>query len=261
MTRASSTQEEKISGSALLEYLRDTGREIANIDRDVDDNPDLFFQLDSVKVGCECVQIPPGRVYKYIHSRFRQLSKSEACAVRIVWPQEQHCWVKDAIESKNQKIETYKQKSGADVIWLLIHSPIREKDTTVRYQKPEIMNLIKYAANKTTHNFNEIYFWDPLHGITKIYPLEKVWQQVKFNFDGGYPTDGFVMSVGKFTTTELGEEPVEIDHGIVTPEVVIVPPQDPEFKKHPPRFRNRRYRMKIITGATDAKISMEPVDD
>ncbi|MGE0190393.1 MAG: hypothetical protein AB7F79_13435 [Steroidobacteraceae bacterium] len=166
----------------------------------------------------------------------------------------------DAIESKNSKIKTYNNATGASLIWLLIHSPISGKDTTVNYQNPEIMNLMKYAANKASHQFHEIYFWDPLHGITKLFPLKNVWRQIKINFDGGYPTNEFILSTGQFKTTKIGEEPVELDY-VVTPEVIIVPPQDPKYKKHSPRFKNSKLRVRIIVGATDARISTEQVDD
>lgn len=250
-----------MSGGALLTYLQDNGLDVEVLDREVNDKPDMYFRAGLVRIGCECVQIPPGRIYKYVHSRFKQLEGSDATAIRIVWPQEQHYWVKEAIESKTKKINAYKKNCKAEKIWLLIHSPISEKDTTVRYEKEEVMNLMKYAAKKTPHNFDEIYFWDPKQGITQIYPLSDVWESVQFNFEGGYPTDGFVMSKASFKTTDYGENPVVYDHGVVVPDVIIVPPLDPEFKKHKPRFKNTKYRIKITAGTTEAKSLFEPVDE
>lgn len=261
MTRKNNTEAEEISGKALFDHLVGIGVSVNRIERKINDKPDLFFQAGPNKIGCECVQIPPGRVFKYVHSRFKQLEKSDAAAVRVIWPQEQHIWIKEAIESKTNKIGAYKRGCGADIIWLLIHTPVSEKDTTVRYEKDEIMGLIKYAAKKTNHHFDEIYFWNPKNGITKIYPVEKVWEEVTFNFEGGYPTDGFAMAKAKFTTTEEGGEPVLYDYGLVTPDEIIVPPLDPEFRKHKPRYKKRKYRLTVKAGATDAQSTFEPVDE
>lgn len=261
MSREKNTTEEEICGTSLLDYLKANGHAVSTKKRKLNDRPDMFFQVDQLTVGCEIVQIPPGRVYKYLHSRFKQLEKNDFSTVRVVWPQEQHHWVKEVIESKTKKINAYKNNCGAERIWLLIHAPVNHKDTTVKFDKDEIMGLIKYAAKKTNHGFDEIYFWGPGKGITKIFPADGVWDTVEFNFEGGYPTDGFVMSIGKFKTTAHGDSPVLYDHGIVTPEVIIVPPQDPEFKKHKPRFKNTRYRMKILAGATNGQLTFEPVNE
>ena len=261
MTRKTRTESEIISGNALMDYLRTSGLIVNSIPRDIDDKPDLFFQVNSDLIGCECIQIPPNRVFKYIHSKFKQLEKSDSAAVRLIWPQEQHYWVKEAIESKTNKIGAYKRNCGAEKIWLLIHAPVSEKDTTVHYEKNEILELMKYAAKKTPHNFERIYFWGPKIGIKKIYPVDPVWDSVAFNFEGGYPTDGFVMTTAKFTTTEEGAEPVLYDYDQVIPDEIIVPPADPEFKKYKPRYTKKKYRIKILAGANDARISIEPIDE
>lgn len=261
MTRKTSTESEIVTGNALMDYLRAKEIVVNLIPREINDKPDLFFQADSDQIGCECVQIPPGRVFKYVHSRFKQLEKSDSAAVRVIWPQEQHFWVKEAIESKTNKIGTYKRNCDAKKIWLLIHAPVSEKDTTVHYEKDEIVKLMKYAAKKTPHNFDRIYFWGPKVGIKKIYPVASGWKNVTFNFEGGYPTDEFVMAKAKITTTEEGAEPILYDYGQVTPDEIIVPPSDPEFKKHEPRYTKRKYHLKILVGANYAQPSFEPVDE
>ena len=170
LTRPTNTNEEKKAEKALLDYLQSIGILVSPIEREINDKPDLCFQADDHRVGCECAQIPPSRIYKYLHSRFKQLEKEDQAVVRIIWPQEQHYWVKEAIESKNNKINAYKKICGADKLWLLIHSPMIKNDETIRYERDDIMGLIKYAAKKTPHNFDEIYFYGPKSGITKIFP-------------------------------------------------------------------------------------------
>ena len=51
------------------------------------------------------------------------------------------------------------------------------------------------------------------------------------------------------------------DYGQVTPDEIIVPPLDPEFKKHKPRYTKRKYQIKILAGENYAQPSFEIVDD
>lgn len=261
MTRTISTESEVASGEALLDYLREKGHAVHTISREINDRPDLFFRFDSDRIGCECVQIPPARIFKYLHAKFKQLEKADCAAVRVIWPQEQHFWVKEAIESKKKKISAYKRNCGTNRIWLLIHAPTSAIDNTIHYEKNEIMGLMKYAAKKTNHNFEEVYFWGPKTGITKLYPVSPVWTEVKFDFERGYPTNGFVMAKAKFFTTEEGAQPVEYDYGVVTPDIIVVPPLDPEFRNHQPRYTIRKYRLRVIAGATDGQVTFDPIDE
>lgn len=261
MTRPINTPEEKIAGSELLSHLVAIGRSVTPIEREIPDRPDLCFLLDQFRVGCECVQVPPTRVFKYLHTRFKQLEKSDAAAVRIIWPQEQHFWIKEAIESKSKKIGAYKKNCDAEKVWLLIHDPLEQNMNLVRSENDEIMNLIKYSANRYSHGFDEVYFYSKFSGVTKIFPVSDAWASVNFNFSDGYPTSGFVQGRGKFTTTAHGAEPRTYDYGIVTPEIIVVPPQDPEFRKHRPSYKPQNYRFTIVTGATSAEAKFDPVEE
>lgn len=259
MTRPVPTHEESITGQSLKEYLIQTDPNLVDIDRDEEDRPDLAFVYKGKRIGCECVQIPPSRILKYVHTKFKQIKGKGA--VQLVWPQEPHSWTKEAIETKTNKTAAYRKNVNADEVWLLLHSPTSAQDHTLRYENEIIIELIKYAAAHTEHKFDTIFFWDPVNGIQIVYPSNRILKNLEFNFEDGYPTDGFLVgTAGPFTTTEVGAEPYEINYGIIEPEVIIVPPVDPEFRKHKPRFKLKKYRVSAMVGATEAKISYEPIE-
>ncbi|SMF63382.1 hypothetical protein SAMN02745866_04092 [Alteromonadaceae bacterium Bs31] len=258
MTRLEQTAEESITESSLLNHLKQSDPNLTDIERELKDRPDLAFIFNGRRVACECVQIPPHRVLKYVHTRFKKIKGNGA--VQIVWPQEPHIWAKDAIEAKTKKTGAYRKNVNADEVWLLLHSPVNERDTTLRYENQIIVELIKYAAAHTKHKFSNIYFWDPKNGIQKIYPSNRILASLDINFEGGYPTDGFLIGTLPFTTAAEGEAPYEIYYGIIEPEVIIVPPMDPEFKRHKPRFKLRRYRVSAVVSATSADFKYEPIE-
>lgn len=261
MTRSKNTIEESKIGQDLLNHLKIKDPDSKLIERELADKPDLLFQFKSDTIGCECTQIPPGRIYKYVHTRFKELSKSkEAIAIRVVWPLEPHEWVKEAILKKVFKIESYKKNSNSNKIWLLIHTPLSEQDNSVRYKNPSIMELIYLAANNTKHKFDRIYFWNPIDGIKLIYPSNHHMKDCKIDLKNGYPTDNFLIGTAPFTTTKEGEEPKTYDYGVVKPKVIIIPPKDKNFKKSRPNYRNRFVKMKIVASSNSAQMFFENVE-
>jgi hypothetical protein len=263
MSRREPTEAERVTGDALVCHLRDLGRRVADFEHG--DRPDLRFRVDGELIGCECVQIPPDRILKRVHARFKQVGESVRAkgfgAVRIIWPQEPHVWVREAIRQKSSLLSEYRKNSGCDRISLLIHAPISETDRTIRYKNESVMQMIGFAAQSPASAFCEIYFWAPDTGIEKLVPRSPPWTPFRVDFERGYPTDGFVLGGGVFTTTKDGEPPKIFDHGIVEPELIIVPPEDPEFQRHEPNFERRRYRMRVTAEATTARVSYDQILD
>lgn len=249
--------EQRVAGSLRL-HLEETGQTVSAVTHE--DRPDLRFSIDGHACACECVQIPPERVLNFVHARFKQLVGSGAKLVQIVWPVEPHIWVRDAIASKQIKLNAYRQNAGTERVSLLIHIPLDEKMPVLRTESPAIMQLIRSAAKNTTHQFESIFFWSPQTGVERIFPHDPPWPDMQITFDGGYPTDGFVIGTAPFSTTAEGEPPVLYDHGVIEPQLIIVPPQCREFRKYKPKYKNQRHRLKILAGSTTAEFSMETVE-
>lgn len=263
MSRANQTPQEQKTSTDLLEFIKNEDENALFIDREVNDKPDLLFSFNNIRAGCECVQIPPGRIYKYVHTRFKELNKEgeSSAAVKVVWPQEPHSWMKEVIETKAKNIRQYKLNSAADKMWLLVHTPLSEKDNTIRYKNKTTIELLKFAATNSKHKFDRIYFWDPHNGIQKLFPINYQNNKLNFDFSKGYPTDSFLMSRASFKTTSSGEPPKTYDFGIVEPRLIVIPPIDPEFKRHKPNISNYKYHFKIIAKETDAELLFQRIEN
>lgn len=256
MSRDIPTTEEELVSRDLLLHLRNAGRVIA--DENIADSPDIRFSENARLVGCECVQIPPSRIFKLMHTRFKQLANHGAKAIQIVWPQEPHVWTREAITTKNSKIPQYRENFPSAKSYLVIHTPISERDKSIRYADAQVLDLIRWAAQTTPHSFDEIYFWHQ-SGVERLWPASKQLPDPVFNFEGGYPCDGFLIGTAPFSTTATGAEPKVYDYGIVEPELLIIPPQGETYRKYSPRIERKSYRMKITAHDTSADITFDPV--
>jgi hypothetical protein len=259
MTRIRPTPAELRVGEALSAYLVAAGHVLTDLT--FDDRPDLRVSIDGQLTGFELVQVPPRRVMEMVHTRFKQLKGEGAALIRVVWPQEPDHWVECAIREKQAKLGAYRRNLGSERVSLVIHTPIGLKEPLVRVANPAVMSLIRSAATYTLHHFDAIYFSDPEGGIEKLSPTVPPWPKSQAVFDGGYPTDGFVIGTAPFITTNSGEPPRLYDFGVIEPRVLLVPPQSVEFRRHKPKYRNPKLHVSILAGATDAKISFRPIEE
>jgi hypothetical protein len=259
MSRANPTPAELSVGGALSTHLQAAGHVLTGLR--IEDRPDLRVFVDGQLTGFELVQVPPRKVMELVHTRFKQLNGAGAAVIRVVWPQEPHLWVENAIREKHSKLGAYRRNLGSERVSLLIHTPVGLKEPLVRVGNPAVMSLIRSAATHTPNDFDAIYFYDAELGIERLTPNEPPWPKTSVVFDGGYPTDGFLMGTAPFTTTKEGEPPRVHDFGIIEPRVLLVPPQSPEFRKHKPKYKNPKLHVTITVGSTDARISFQVVEE
>lgn len=258
MTRSQPTKNEADATSALLTHLTKNNH-IIEIHREIQDRPDMAFVLNGWRTGCECVSIPPSRIYKYVHTRFKQLERGGARAVKVLWPVEPHTWVEEVIADKNRKANAYRNNIQAEKLWLLIQANSFGDRPMVDINSPSVRQLIRYATTKKKHSFDEIYFYSDTSGIEKIYPLDEVVTGFTMNFDRGYATESFVLSTGSFSTTEEGAERKTYED-ILEPELIVIQPTDPEYRKHKPILGPTKYLHKVDAGTTDANISLTAIE-
>lgn len=261
MSRRDPTPEELQSGSALLSFYRQAGHSAA---LEHADKPDLRLLVDGLSVACECVQIPPARIFGFVHTRFKQIEAKTpgARAVQVVWPKEAHIWVKEVIADKGRHLAQYRSASGAAEVNLLIHTPIDMNADVIDPVRPGEMNQIRWAAATSHTEFKNVFFFDPRIGVERIYPPSRPFVEPAYDFSKGYPTSGFVLaSAGPFTTTSEGAPEVDCDFGEVETQVLVVPPVDPRFKKHKPHYVQRRHRCTIRAGSTTAEMTLHPIEE
>jgi hypothetical protein len=257
--RATPTAAEALLKDELLEHFKRNGQDAEIVGRVVNDNPDLLFRVDGELVACECVQIPPADVFRWAHTRWKETGHAHPTyCVLVVWPEESHSWVNQVIAAKSRKVGDYRLATGANRVALLIHAPLLDSKLFQPAEFPWQLEVLRYGASISHHPFDEIYHWDRTAGIRKIFPTGDKTARPRFNFEGGYPTRSFAAFGGfPFTPTPAGASPHEHVFGPIEPKLIIVPPIDPEFARHPPRLRKRKYLIRIVAGATNAQISNE----
>jgi len=205
--------------------------------------------VDSRRIACECVQIPPKRIFKFVHRRFRQFidTPEGSLVVQVVWPMEAHIWAREAIADKDRKIAAYRRNSGVQDIDLLLHAPY-SVGNLFSISHPVELAQIKWAARLANSSFTNIYFWNPKAGIEKVYPLSSSTEFPQLDLSQGYPTSSFLQGrTGKIVTTQEGEPPEEYDFGIIEPALIIIPPTDPEFRELKPHLSTKRYLIRNET--------------
>lgn len=260
MTRINPTLEEVLLETKMLDHLRKRGFEVEVVPRKSKDKPDLAFVVDGKVVACECVQIPPSRIFRWMHKRIAATTPDQPYCHAVVWAEEPHSWVRDAISKKNSKLRSYKVAIGADLTWLLIHTPIADTQTFVRGDFSWKSQMLRYGACSEKNDFDEILSWEPISGIQSIFRPCQITPKFTIDFSLGYPSRNFVQFGGlPFTTTREGEPEVIFEYAPIEPIVIQIPPIDPEYKQHTFKFRRRRYVVKIIAGATEARSQVEIV--
>src|SRR5690606_15985736 len=117
MTRSNPTDAELLMEEVLLDHLRASDPDAEVLSRETEDKPDLAFRDRGRTLACECVQIPPASVFQWVHRRISSPPERPYCHA-VVWAEEPHSWVYEAVRSKAPKVEDYRRAVAADSVWL-----------------------------------------------------------------------------------------------------------------------------------------------
>jgi len=254
MTRPQQTDSEQRLAAMLLEHLRVSNPSMEPLEREQMDAPDCAFTSPEGVIACECVQIPPARVFKWLYRRLGAVVDGSSCHA-VIWAEEPHSWVRMAIRAKAPKVSQYRQNVSASEVWLLVHTPLEDTQVFVRGDFAWEAQMLRWGACQESHTFDRVLFWEPKSGFQTIYTPGQTADRVRFDFSKGYPSRSFVQfGVGPFDTTAPGEPPRTYSFPLARPKLIVIPPFDPEFRKHKPRFRNRTYEI-TITAYSDRATS------
>lgn len=257
MTRSNPTDAELRMKEVILDHLHTSDPDAAVLDRDPEDKPDLAFRYQGATVACECVQIPPASVFQWLHRQISSEPDGPYCHA-VVWAEEPHSWVHEAVSSKAPKVKDYRRAVAADSVWLLVHTPIEDRQFFVRGDFSWEAQMLRHGASCADHEFDRVLFWEPRSGLQEIHAPGQSSPPVRFDFTDGYPSRSFVGFGGfPFTTPSEGEPPKTYEYAPIDPRIIIVPPVDPEYAKHEPRFRNRSYKVTIVAHPDRADSSVE----
>ena len=262
MTRKEPTPAEIKLETILLDHIRADGHPNAKVlERETADKPDFAFTSDERKIACECTQIPPSDVFQWIHRTVEADRADGGYCWAVVWADEPHALVRDAIQRKKGKIPEYRESVSADEVWLLIHTPTEATNFFEPSSGDNTEGALKAGASAEAHEFDRILFWDAKSGLRQIHARGDTPWKVTIDFSKGYPTRSRAHFGFPFTTTQKDEPRKEYGYKPIRPLVIFVPPLDPDYAKHPPSYRGRSYQITIDAGATDANNKIKIIWD
>lgn len=247
--RSARTEDEMRAVSALQSFLIEKGySNPAEVD-DWVDKPDVIFKTGSGRIACEIANVVPDTIIQWYFKKNPDLPIS---SIReIILPLEPHEWAKRIINSKNSKFNSYKQRAITNKIWLLIHTSEKSSDI-LRPPSTEDLNLMRYGAASTKHQFKKILFFDYDKGITELYD-HKNRQEIRINYHlkEGYPTIVIrEVTIGPFCgLPEKSYAEVEVDFSaLAIGDRIVLPPFDSNFAKVKPNIAMPSENPKLILG-------------
>jgi hypothetical protein len=199
---------------------------------------------------------------RFVDVRFRQLENKGASAVRVVWPIEHDVWMRDAVNSKQRKIDAYRRNANVQSVYLLVHAPTQQVRDLLGSRNPIVLGLLRAGCNAQKHGFSKVFFWSKETGIASLFPNELNEPLNYLKPSATYPTHSYVLYTGMtFKTTGLGEAPVTYDYGLIRPEVILVPPLTPELRSRRPNFSNPGMRVKFVANHEGGQLFYDPVEE
>jgi hypothetical protein len=251
--RSEPTAAEQEAQSQLFRYLFLEGTPAKLIERDLNDRPDLAFELKDKRIACECVQIPDSSIIRWHHKRHAELTADPSLVrcLATIWPIEPHSWVAQAIKSKVHMVAEYRAAINADETWLYIHA--HDDNFMEEIFASDTIRLMYVGATSLQHGFDKIVFYDKRCGVQIIYWPGMPKYTKTTDLSAGYPAVTLIQYSGAaFTTTEEGEPPRVYEYEVHETVRIVVPPIDPAFvKRGEPSVRIKPAKRLVITAYSD----------
>lgn len=256
--RKNPTPAEDASIAALVKAFQKNGHAIGRVPRAVEDKPDALLEVGGIRIACECIQIPPEYIYKFQHTLHQPSAWEGKEILSFIWPNEPHQWVAEAVVKKARLWPSYRASTGAQLPWLLLHSPFELQQFFLDGSKEWILWALRHGAKMVEHPFEQIFLWTPQSGIQTVFVASRdkeTHSELGIEFSEGYPT----LSVNRFTvpfsTSSLKSSTP--DRGSIvmrTSKQVIVRPRDKAYCRLAPATRSVVYACEVIAWATRAEV-------
>lgn len=250
-----------LSRQALVESFRSEGHHVRLTKRDKHDRPDILLEVSGIRVACECVQIPPAYIYRD-HQKQPDESDWGGCdLLSMLWPNEPHEWISDAIEKKTRLVPDYLERTDATEPWLLVHSPPENTQSFLRDHQQWVIWALRYGSKTVEHPFTQIHLWTPQGGIHPIFVRDQhadINRELDIDFSHGYPTLCVNRASFNFTTPEASNtspNKFAFEHG--SKNQVVIEPRNPEYRKYPPARRDFKYRFQVTAWPNRAVVETE----
>ena len=258
MRREPSPAEEASVAALVSAFLRD-GRLAAIIPREISDKPDALLEVAGVRIACECIQVPPQYIYQHHCKHFPADAWSGKDILSIVWPNEPHHWVAEAIRKKSKLHAGYLQATGATESWLLIHSPLEPTQSFLDGSKEWIQWALRHGAKMVDHPFSQIFLWTPQGGIQPISVRRNevgTHSELGIEFASGYPTlcvNRFSVPFSTLAHVESGSREWQLK--FCESNKLVIDPQDSEYQRHARAHRSVSYVVQVRVWVDRAELN------
>ena len=257
--RTEPTDAEKMSLAALKQAFINQGHAVEAVHREVEDKPDALLCVGSVLVACECIQIPPSYIFQHLHKQYPAAAWKGKSVLSLVWPNEPHQWVAEAIQKKAALHSTYLAATSANDSWLLVHTPVEANQALLDGSQEWTQWAVRHGAKMASHPFSQIFLWTPQQGIyfawNRVRDAE-THSSLGIGFSLGYPTlciNRFMVPIATLAQGEVG--PREKRFALDDAELLVTAPMDAEYQKYPPATRVVVYEVCVRVWSDRAEVS------
>lgn len=131
----------------------------------ITDKPDLALRFDGKTIGVELSQVPSSYIVRHFHTALGppKYKSNVVLGELLVFPFEPHRWVHKVLEDKRRKIPAYRQRIGADEMWLVLHSHCElhnwpmSKESSEATRRVESM-LMLFGTRQYGSSFDRIFY-------------------------------------------------------------------------------------------------------
>jgi len=256
--RPTPTQAERLAIEALLDAYRADGHEVHLPPRDFHDKPDLLVEVSGFLVACECTQLPSSYIFQNMYKRGSPDRWRGKDVLSMVWPNEPHQWVVEAIKKKSKLVPSYLQSTAAKEAWLLLHSPVEMNQAFISSDLEWTKWALRHGCKMVRHPFSKVFLWTPQYGLQTVSTIEHeadTHSEFGIDFARGYPT----ICVNQFraifrTRSRDTGDSVTYTYRHFSSTLEIVEPVDPMYAANKPAVRGLAYETAITAWAERASV-------
>lgn len=149
----------------LTIYMADCFGQMPHVDTTVIDRPDFVCEVAGRRIAAEFSQIPSHYIIKHFYKRLPSPTyrENDIDGRLGIYPFEPHRWVHDALLAKSGKTNTYRKRSRADELWLVLHAPTSKNDWPMsKVDNPSgrkfEMELLRFGTKGRSYGFDRVIY-------------------------------------------------------------------------------------------------------
>ena len=138
-------------------------------DEKITDKPDLVLEKKGIRVSCELSTVGLKEWYQWKNDPRMKLDTDELDS--FIVPREPNIWLRNVINSKNPKIQSYHDNSNSAEAWLVVHGSLMSPYDLFVLDKEYDIPLLQSTSKSTKHDFTRIYVVSSsANTVVQVYP-------------------------------------------------------------------------------------------